>query len=150
MQQPYDQPSFLEVFRHTPVHLGVWGWLSGGFLSLYWLNFALVDMDFVSKTLAGQTQLLDHLLGIPLILMASIYLYWLPTFLARLWVSFWRYRRVVQGLEPYISPYADLDAEDYPSLDSTTIPSESLPAQGTHQQPLEKAQIVENKPGSTH
>lgn len=69
--------SLLDLFRYARL-VEPWGKIFnfiGWIAALSWLYFAIIHKELVAKILAGQAELMDLLIGLPLVLALAIVIY---------------------------------------------------------------------------
>lgn len=84
--------SRLSLFIYGRLHPGIHRWLNGaGFCAaMGWLYYALVYKQFISRFISGNLQLLDILVGLPLVIALAPVLYALIYWSAKWMIIFFR------------------------------------------------------------
>lgn len=81
-------PSAFERFRQAqiPAHWQPLRLASAWILLLAWLYFVFVHHSLLAAFAQGQIVMVDVLLGLPLVLLIALYLFWLPTLVLKVLV----------------------------------------------------------------
>jgi hypothetical protein len=108
-EQPESHP-LMELFRygHLPARVHYFLLALGAAAAFYWLHFAVIKMALLPRLMAGETLLLDAIVGFPLVLAMAIVVYG---------IVFWFIKLVLIMLYPHwltLPPdhYADGDSFD--------------------------------------
>ncbi len=110
----------LERFRYAKpgptLHrlMAIFAWLA----AIAWLYFTLINHAFIARILVGQTDLLDLILGLPLILSLAVVIYAMAYWAAKLMIIVWKPHWLAFPDDHYDEHWPDPDA---PALDETEV-----------------------------
>jgi hypothetical protein len=94
--------------------MAIFAWLA----AIAWLYFTLINHAFIARILVGQTDLLDLILGLPLILSLAVVIYAMAYWAAKLMIIVWKPHWLAFPDDHYDEHWPDPDA---PALDETEV-----------------------------
>lgn len=123
-QQPPQREPLLELFRYGQLpkwaHRGLL--LASLMAASYWLYFSIVKMELLPRLLAGETLILDAIVGFPLVLALAIVVYA---------VVYWATKIVFIILSPH---WLTLPPDHHDPELTTFDPAETTPSDSEHKQ----------------